>query len=104
MTNDANAGRDGQLEQELAGLKAQYEKLKVEKVRAEQNLENLAQRLAELEEQARTEYGTSEVAALEKLLAERRAENETLVREYREHLEAVGKGLAAIESDDGSGE
>ncbi|WP_027178350.1 hypothetical protein [Maridesulfovibrio bastinii] len=85
------------LERELAELKKQYEKLREDKVRTEQNLDNLNRQLGELEEQARTEYGTSDPEELTKLLNDKRAENERLVAEYREHIISINTGLSELE-------
>jgi chromosome segregation ATPase len=95
----APADADARLERELSGLKAEYERLRDDKVRAEQDLSHLRQQLAELEQSAQAAYGTSEPEALERLLAEKRAENARLVEGYREHIEAVRNDLAAVERD-----
>lgn len=91
------AQQDQLLEQELARLRMEYDKLREERVRTEQNLANLSQQLREMEERAQAEYGTSDPAELERLLAERRAENARLVAEYRSHVEAIRADLAAVE-------
>ncbi len=91
------AQQDQLLEQELARLRTEYDKLREERVRTEQNLANLSQQLREMEERAQAEYGTSDPAELERLLAERRAENARLVAEYRGHVEAIRADLAAVE-------
>lgn len=89
--------QDQRLEQELTQLRAEYEKLKMERVRTEQNLANLSQQLREMEERAQAEYGTSDPAELERLLAERRAENARLVEDYRKHIETIRADLSAVE-------
>ena len=88
---------DARLERELAGLKAQYERLRDDKVRAEQDLTHLQNQLTELEARAKADYGTSDPAELEALLARKREENARLVAEYREHIAAVRRDLAAVE-------
>lgn len=93
----SGAQQDQLLEQELARLRTEYDKLREERVRTEQNLANLSQQLREMEERAHAEYGTSDPAELERLLAERRAENARLVAEYRGHVEAIRADLAAVE-------
>ncbi|EGJ48920.1 hypothetical protein [Desulfocurvibacter africanus] len=93
----AQPSQDQRLEQELAQLRAEYEKLKMERVRTEQNLANLSQQLREMEERAQAEYGTADPADLERLLAERRAENARLVEDYRKHIEAIRADLSAVE-------
>jgi predicted nucleic acid-binding Zn-ribbon protein len=93
-------GRDAALERELAGLKADFERLREEKVRAEQNLANLKSQIAELEAKAQEEYGTASLADLEKLLADRRAENERLLAEYKHHIAQIRGDLDAVEAEE----
>ncbi len=90
-------GGDAALERELAGLKAEYERLREEKVRAEQDLANLTGQLADLEQKALAEYGVSDPGALERLLAEKRAENQRLAADYRAHIEGVKAALSGVE-------
>ncbi len=90
---------DSRLERELAGLKAEYERLRDDKVRTEQDLSHLQNQLRELEARAEAEYGTSDPEALKTLLARKREENARLVAEYRQHIDAVKTDLAAVERD-----
>ncbi|MFU2209871.1 hypothetical protein K9F62_09495 [Desulfovibrio sp. JY] len=96
--NRAANDADAHLERELAGLKAQYERLRDDKVRAEQDLTHLQGQLAELSARAKAEYGTSDPAELEALLAQKREENGKLVAAYREHIAAVRRDLEAVEN------
>ncbi len=100
-TNDRPraAEADAAAQRELAELKAAYERLRDDKVRAEQNLANLARQLEELEARARAEYGTADPAELAALLEGMRAENARLVAEYREHISGVRRDLAAVERE-----
>lgn len=91
---------DQQIEQELATLKKQYDQLKERKVRTEQNLENIKKQLADLEEQAMQEFGSSDPADLEQILERKRQENAELVRRYKEHIQSVSNDLAKLESED----
>ena len=91
--------QDVLLEKELAALRQQYERLQMERVRTEQNLSNLEQQMTELKAKAENEFGTSDVTELEKILAERRAENAQLVASYREHIQGIQQGLAGLEKD-----
>ncbi|MEA4858048.1 MAG: hypothetical protein AAGU21_11350 [Solidesulfovibrio sp.] len=84
-------------QRELEGLKAEYERLRDDKVRAEQDLANLTRQLAELEARARAEYGTADPAELAALLTRLREENARLVAEYREHIQGVRRDLEAVE-------
>lgn len=89
--------QDMALERELSELKKQYDKLRVDKVRTEQNLDNLNRQLSELEDQAKAEYGTADPQELNALLNEKRAENERLVAEYRSHITSINAGLSDLE-------
>ena len=106
MNNQNGAGnnRDAQLEQELNGLRRQYEQLRDQKVRTEQQVADLSGRLAGLKEQAMAQYGTDKPEELQALLDEKRAENERVVAEYRQHIQQIQSDLAAVESRiDGDG-
>lgn len=94
---------DAALERELAGLKNEYEKLREEKVRAEQTLEHLKAELASLESEAKTRYGTADPEELKSKLAAMRAENERRVSAYREHVATVREGLATLERNADAG-
>ena len=97
MARTAPEGPDAALERELGQLKAEYEKLREEQVRAEQTLAHLQAELKALEEKALAEYGTSDPTALRARLEAMRAENERLVSGYREHIAAVRQGLLSLE-------
>lgn len=105
MARTAPDGPDAALERELGRLKAEYEKLREEQVRAEQTLAHLESELAALEEKARQEYGTSDPAELRAMLDAMRAENERQVAGYREHIAKVREELASLErsADDNAG-
>lgn len=92
-----NTDEDRGLEAELEQLRRSYESLREQRVRLEQDQAHLARQLRELEERARAEFGSADPAELERLLAERRAENARLVSEYRKHLQTIEQSLAAIE-------
>ena len=96
--------RDATLEQELAQLRAGFERLKEEKVRAEEQLASIQSQLTQLEAEALREYGVSDPGALQQLLDERRAENERRVAAYREHISGVQAQLRQVEQGVGAGE
>lgn len=96
--NGTGTNKDSQLEQELNGLRRQYEQLRDQKVRTEQQVTDLAGRLETLKEQAQTEYGTSDPEELQALLEKKRLQNEQVVANYREHINTIQTDLAAVES------
>ncbi len=97
MAKTTPDNQDAALERELGQLRAEYEKLRDEKVRAEQTLTHLEAELSALEDKARAEYGTADPEELKAKLAAMRGENERLVAEYREHIAQVRGGLDALE-------
>ncbi|NMC49365.1 MAG: hypothetical protein GYA47_08060 [Desulfovibrio sp.] len=102
MPNTSNdQASDADLEKELAGLKAEYDRLRDEKVRAEQDLAHLAAQLDELEKKALADYGTADPEKLAGLLDAKRRENAALVAGYREHIRGVRQELDAIDRDFG---
>lgn len=96
--NGTGTNRDAQLEQELNGLRRRYEQLRDQKVRTEQQVADLSGRLEGLKEQAEAQYSTSDPEELQALLDEKRAQNEQVVAEYREHIDQIQADLAAVES------
>ncbi len=95
--NGAGMNQDSQLEQELNGLRRQYEQLRDQKVRTEQQVSDLTNQMESLKSQAQTEYGTSDPAELQALLESKRHENERIVTEYREHIQKISNDLSSIE-------
>ncbi|WP_319472101.1 hypothetical protein [uncultured Pseudodesulfovibrio sp.] len=96
--NGTATTQDSQLEQELNGLRRQYEQLRDQKVRTEQDIANLSSQLEGLKAQAKAEYGTDNPEELQALLNQKRQENERVVSEYREHVQKIQADLAAVET------
>ncbi len=96
--NGTGTTQDSQLEQELNGLRRQYEQLRDQKVRTEQDIANLSSQLEGLKAQAKAEYGTDNPEELQALLNQKRQENERVVSEYREHVQKIQSDLAAVEN------
>ncbi len=100
MNNSYNNGasnQDSQLEQELNGLRRQYEQLRDQKVRTEQQVSDLSSHLESLKAQAEAEYGTSNPVELQALLEGKRQENQRIVAEYREHIQKINNDLSVVE-------
>ncbi|AEB10749.1 hypothetical protein [Desulfobacca acetoxidans] len=106
--NESPAGnlspRDTAVQEKLETLKKEYKDLDTLKIRTDQDIANLQKQLDDLEKQAVAEYGTSDLAELEKILEERRQENELRVQEYEQHIQAVKDSLAKIEEPGSGGE
>ncbi|QGY39624.1 hypothetical protein GM415_05650 [Pseudodesulfovibrio cashew] len=97
-SNGTGKNQDAQLEQELNGLRRQYEQLRDQRVRTEQQVTDLTGRLEALKARAEAEYGTSDPKELQALLEEKREENRKVVASYREHIQQIQADLAAVES------
>ncbi|MUM77381.1 hypothetical protein GKC30_07030 [Pseudodesulfovibrio sp. F-1] len=96
--NNTGTTRDVQLERELAQLRQDYERLREQRVRTEQDITHLTEQLDALKAQAQAEYGTSDPEELQALLEKKRKENEMLVTQYREHVQQIQADLAAVEN------
>ena len=83
--------------QSIEELKRRYESLHRKKIQAEANLDNAKKQLEELKAQARKEYGTDDIEALKKKLAQMQAENERRRAEYQQQLDRVESDLKAVE-------
>ena len=95
--NQTGTTKDSKLEQELNTLRHQYEQLRDQKVRTEQDMANLTSQLEALKAQAKAEYGTDDPKELQALLEKKREENEKVVAEYREHVQRIQADLADVE-------
>ena len=101
MKNGTDVHDDARHERELADLRREWEKLREDQVRTEQELKMLDGRIAELRTACEAEYRTSDPDELATLLDEKRADNARLVAEYREHLDGLKAELDAVERDVG---
>ncbi|WP_018124200.1 hypothetical protein [Desulfovibrio oxyclinae] len=104
MTADDKARRDQALEQELAELREQHKALETKKIRTEEKISSLTERLKDLEKRATEEFGTADPEELQRILDEKRKENERVVAEYRKHVDGIRKGLEEVEQRFGGGE
>ncbi len=89
------------LSRNLICLNSNMKDSREDKVRTEQNLDNIGRQLAELEEQAVQQYGTADPEKLNQLLEEKRTENSRLVAEYRAHITSIVDGLQKLENGGG---
>ncbi len=86
-------------QQTIEQLQDRYQLLNKRKIQAETNLDNARQQLAKLQEEARTKYGTDDVAQLREKLAAMKADNERKRSEYQAQLEKIETDLAAVEQN-----
>jgi chromosome segregation ATPase len=85
--------------QEIEQLRERHKALHTKSIKAQIDLGHAEQRLEELKEEARRNYGTDDLDELKQLLAARTAENERLRAEYQRHLDEVEGKLAEVEED-----
>ena len=84
--------------QSLEELQKRFNSLNQQKIRAETMLENAQNRLAELKEEARRDYGTDDVGELRRKLEEMKAENERKRADYQSHLDTIETELSNLET------
>jgi chromosome segregation ATPase len=84
--------------QDIEALKRRHQDLATRRTRAETQLETAQQELARLKAEAKSAYGTDDLAELEKLLAARKAANEKKRAEYQASLERIERELAEVEA------
>ncbi len=93
----ANSPRDQAVQAKLEVLKKDYKGLETRKITTEADIRNLEGELQRLRDQAEKNYGTSDLGELQRLLEERRRENESLVAAYEEHIQGIKDRLAEID-------
>ncbi len=97
---NSNENNDHALQQELNKLKKEHQRLRDDKLRTEQDLENVTRQLDDLQTSAKKEYGTDDPTKLQEILAQKREQNEKMVAKYRAHLKSIDTGLKDVESKD----
>lgn len=80
-------------------LTQQYHVLNERKIQAETQLKEAEKRLKELQKQANSEFGTSEVDELQTKLQQMEAENETRRADYQQLLNGIQADLEKIETE-----
>jgi type I restriction-modification system DNA methylase subunit len=80
-------------------LKSQYDVLHKRKIQSQTQLETAEKQLQELQSEAKTEFGSSDVAELESKLAEMEAENEKRRSEYQTLLDKIDSELKTVEAE-----
>lgn len=85
--------------QSIQELQSRYQKLDKKKTQAETNLENAKNALEKLQHEAKTKFGTDDVAALKAKLKEMEEANEKARGEYQKSLDAIEAALEAVETN-----
>lgn len=81
---------------ELEALQKEAQKLNEDRIRAETEIKRASEEMEKLEADLRAEFGTSDLAEVERLLKEREEENSRKVDEYRAEIEAARHQLAKV--------
>lgn len=84
-------------DQSIEELQERYNQLHTRKIQAETNLKNAEQSLDKLKTQAREKYGTDDLEALQKKLAEMKEENDQKRKDYQQSLDKIEKDLCAVD-------
>ena len=82
----------------LEEMRATYERLRTERIRAESEVERLAGELERARESARTTFGTDDEAAIARMIEDARARNGELVAEFEFTIRDIEARLQALGS------
>ncbi|MCH2182508.1 MAG: hypothetical protein MK108_10930 [Mariniblastus sp.] len=85
-------------QQAIEALQARFDELSHERTRIEARQEAAQKQLDELQEQSRQQFGTDDVAELEKKLASMQKENEEKRARYEASLDGIEGKLKEIEN------
>jgi predicted nucleic acid-binding Zn-ribbon protein len=83
--------------QDIVALKKRYDKLQTETTRAETKLESAHKELQNLKKEAKKDYGTDELPALQKKLEDMKEQNEKKRAAYQKSLEKIENELQEVE-------
>lgn len=80
----------------LENMRATFEKLRAERIRAESEVERLTRELEQARELARAEFGTDDEAELQKLIEAALTQNAKLVEEFGAALREIETRLQQL--------
>ncbi len=80
----------------LEEMRATYERLRTERIRAESEVERLAEELERARESARAAFGTDDESEIARLIEEARLRNTELVAEFEAVIRDIEARLAAL--------
>lgn len=90
--------------QTIEQLTQRYTKLNEKRIRTESDLRHAEQQLSKLQEEARTNWGTDDIQALDEKLQEMRKSNQKKLTDYQQHLDEIETQLKSIEESEKSAE
>ena len=79
-------------------LRKRYDALNEKRIRAEANLATATRDLQRIQEEAKAQWGTDDLATLEARLQEIRGENEKQRASYQSHLQEIEQRLTQVET------
>lgn len=82
---------------EIESLRTRFEELNTQRIQAKTRLDETQRQLEVLQAEAKAQWGTSDLAALQKMLEDQQTENERLRVAYQASLTAIEEGLKKIE-------
>lgn len=85
--------------QTIEQLQQRYDDFKSQKVKFETQRDAALEELENLKQQAREIYGSDDVAQLEKMLEQMKAENEAKRSEYQQLLDGIDAKLAEVQAE-----
>lgn len=80
-------------------LQSRFAKFSDQRIRVQTQLEEAQKRLVAIQEKAKKEFGTDDVAELNIMLAEMKKENESRRSEYQKSLDDIDTKLKAVEEE-----
>ncbi len=92
----ANARSSADPLKRLEEMRASFERLRTERIRAEGEIERLSRELEAAEAEARAAFGTTDEVAIRRSLDAARAENAALVEDFADRLRRIGRRLADL--------
>jgi phage shock protein A len=91
-----SARRNGDNLRRLEELRATYERLRTERIRAESEVERLTAELERMREQARAAFGADDEGEIARLVEAARARNDALVSEFAALIAALEARLQSL--------
>lgn len=85
--------------QTIEQLQQRYDDFKSQKVKFETQRDAALEELENLKQEARDTYGSDDVAQLEKILQQMKAENEAKRSEYQQLLDGIDAKLAEVQAE-----
>lgn len=80
-------------------LQSRFAKFSDQRIRVQTQLEEAEKRLLAIQEKAKQEFGTDDVAKLNEMLSTMRKENESRRSEYQKSLDEIDVNLKAVEQE-----